>query len=117
MTARVRLSRARGWRLPADAVKIDRSTPWGNPFMVGEHGSAADCVEAYRAMLSGHSRAVGGPTIEAQRAYRAHFDAHWRDLVGKRLACWCALDRPCHADALAEAVATLQCRAEEAAHG
>lgn len=25
-----------------------------------------------------------------------------RELKGKRLACWCRLDQPCHADVLAE---------------
>jgi hypothetical protein len=34
VSARVQLSRARGWRMPADAIKIDRSTEWGNPFRI-----------------------------------------------------------------------------------
>jgi len=32
MPERIRLSRAKGWRMPEDAVKVDRSTPWSNPF-------------------------------------------------------------------------------------
>ncbi len=34
MTAphRVRLSRAKGWRMPENTVKVDRTTKWGNPF-------------------------------------------------------------------------------------
>ena len=112
MQGRLRLSRARGWRLPADAVKVDRSTPFGNPFVVGRFGTAAQCVEAYRALLSGRFAAVAEPSIEAQRIARARFLAHWRALVGKRLACWCAPDKPCHADVLAEAVEIL-CREEK----
>ncbi|WP_425065571.1 DUF4326 domain-containing protein [Reyranella sp.] len=29
---RIQLSRAKGWRMPANAVKVDRTTRWGNPF-------------------------------------------------------------------------------------
>ena len=32
MSERIRLSRQRGWRMPEGAVKVDRSTKWGNPF-------------------------------------------------------------------------------------
>jgi hypothetical protein len=30
--ARIQLSRAKGWRMPENTVKVDRSTRWGNPF-------------------------------------------------------------------------------------
>lgn len=112
MTERVRLSRAKGWRMPENAVKVDRSTKWGNPYVVGEHGTAADCVYAYRAMLSGYLRVVPAPPIETQQAYRAMLGRDYRELAGKRLACWCREGQPCHADALAEAVEIL-CRGEE----
>jgi hypothetical protein len=29
---RIQLSRAKGWRMPENTVKVDRSTKWGNPF-------------------------------------------------------------------------------------
>ncbi len=29
---RIQLARAKGWRMPPNAVKVDRSTRWGNPF-------------------------------------------------------------------------------------
>jgi len=38
MPSRIQLSRRRGWRLPATAVKVDRSTRWGNPFRIGDEG-------------------------------------------------------------------------------
>ena len=87
---RVRLSRAAGWRMPANTVKVDRSTSWGNPFRVGEKGidSPADSIRAYRAWLAAHP--------EVRRAARA-------SLSGKNLACWCPLEGPCHADALLRA--------------
>jgi hypothetical protein len=31
---RLRLSRRKGYRLPADAVKVSRQTRWGNPFAI-----------------------------------------------------------------------------------
>jgi hypothetical protein len=29
---RIRLSRQKGWRMPPNTVKVDRTTRWGNPF-------------------------------------------------------------------------------------
>lgn len=33
---RVQRSRQKGWRMPPNTVKVDRTTKWGNPFSVGE---------------------------------------------------------------------------------
>lgn len=85
MTARpirIRLSRARGWRMPPDTVKVDRTTRWGNPYVVGEDGDRARCVELYRELR--------------------HERGDLEELRGKNLACWCPLDVPCHADVLLE---------------
>lgn len=35
---RIRLSRAKGWRMPEGAIKVDRSTPFGNPWKCGAPG-------------------------------------------------------------------------------
>jgi len=88
---RVRLSRAAGWRMPANTVKVDRSTRWGNPFRPGEGGieTIEEAVGAYRKWLRGNP--------ELKRAART-------GLAGRNLACWCALDGPCHADVLLELV-------------
>lgn len=32
---RVQLRRTKGWQMPANTVKVDRSTRWGNPYLVG----------------------------------------------------------------------------------
>lgn len=34
---RVQLSRAKGWRMPPNTVKVDRTTKWGNPFNLKHH--------------------------------------------------------------------------------
>jgi hypothetical protein len=70
--------------MPPNTVKVDRTTKWGNPFVVGKDGDLARCVELYR---------------ELRRMAR-DID----ELRGKNLACWCPLDQPCHADVLLELV-------------
>jgi hypothetical protein len=91
---RVQLRRTKGWRMPPDTVKVDRSTPWGNPFVVGRDGDRAECVARFARVLAGDC------TSEAERARRARAVAKRGELKGKNLACWCALDAPCHGDAL-----------------
>lgn len=90
---RVRLSRAKGWRMPPNTVKVDRSTKWGNVYRVGQFKdfTAADAVEAFRFRLKEN----------------LHFDARGinasiGELRGKNLACWCKEGQPCHADVLLE---------------
>ena len=83
----MKLSRAAGWRMPANTVKVDRTTRWGNPFRAGEGGieTSEEAIRAYRQWL--------GRNPELKRAART-------ELAGRNLACWCALDGPCHADVL-----------------
>ena len=85
---RVRLSRARGARLPEDAVSVAWPTKWHNPYKPAQRSPEANAaaVEAYRHHLREHPELVEAARVE---------------LVGKRLACWCPLDLPCHADVLA----------------
>ena len=92
MPQRVRLSRRKGWRLPAGAVNVARPSRWGNPFRVGAPGipDAATAVAMYR-----HAVDAADPRIPAREQVRAA-------LRGKDLACWCPLDGPCHADVLLE---------------
>lgn len=106
---RIQLSRKKGWRMPEGAVKVDRTTRWGNPFLVSNAVAAGrfdvgakvggrwigvpsveDAVECFREMLK-----CEGQTADA-------FRAALPELRGKDLACWCALDAPCHADVLLE---------------
>lgn len=107
MPKRIQLRRAKGWRMPENAVKVDRSTKWGNPFTVaaaleaGYNGTDAElrgmCVDAFRRWLDGEYQ----PAIEPER--RAYILSHIDQLRGHDLGCWCPLDGPCHADVLLEA--------------
>jgi Domain of unknown function (DUF4326) len=99
MTHRVRLSRAKGWRMPPNTVKVDRSTKWGNPFIVGQHGDRAKCVQLFEYLLGGYL-CVSSDNVDQQRAYVKMARRDRRHLKGKHLACWCSLDAPCHADVL-----------------
>ena len=74
------------------AVRIDRRTPWGNPFAVGRDGSRRQVIARYRADLWRRIRA-GETAVEAVAA-----------LHGRDLACHCA-PLPCHGQVLARAAA------------
>jgi hypothetical protein len=102
---RVQLRRTKGWRMPPNTVKVDRTTMWGNRWRIGTHSNTL-------------GRAVE-TTTEAVDLYRRlmwkeqHHLAWVREsLGGKNLACWCRLDQPCHADVLLEiANRPLKCEA------
>lgn len=92
---RIQLRRLKGWRMPPNTVKVDRTTMWGNRWKVGTWSNTlgrpvettAEAVELYRKLL----------------LHKEHHRAWVREnLRGKNLACWCALDQPCHADVLLE---------------
>ena len=100
---RIRLRRSKGWRMPENAVKVDRRTKWGNPFKVGEDGTRAECVDLYRKLLGGFTCLTCKASIADQRAARDYLRQHIDQLRGRDLACWCPLDGPCHADILLEA--------------
>ncbi len=85
---RVQLSRRKGWRMPANTVKVCRPGKFGNPFVVGVDGTAAECVEKF-AMDIYHQNGRVGFEVDDVAALR-----------GKNLACWCKLGAPCHADVL-----------------
>lgn len=107
---RLQLSRAKGWQMPPNTVKVDRSTMWGNPFTVadcrdtGFRGTdaelAARCVEAFRVWLGPMWRNNWqGAESEAARSKILNGILTIR---GKNLACWCKPGAPCHADVLLE---------------
>lgn len=103
---RIQLSRVSGFRLQAaslalngrPAVKVDRTTRWGNPFRVGHPGGAYTAkVETRR-----HAWQLYASAVEEQPRLIA---AAREFLAGKNLACWCPLPAPgahdeCHAAVL-----------------
>lgn len=78
-------SRGRGSRLPVETVVVTRPTKWGNP-----HPLALGREEAVRRYYE---------DLRAGRLPVTPEDVR-RELRNRDLACYCALDVPCHADVL-----------------
>lgn len=97
---RITLSRAKGWKMPPNTVRVCRPGVWGNPFRAGEDGTAAECVAKYRtAMLSAIK---SGDTHPRHPPMPFGVPLYFGPLRGKNLACWCKQGEPCHADVLLE---------------
>ena len=99
---RIQRRRSKGWKMPDNTAYVGRPGPWGNPFIVGKHGTQAECVDLFRKMLGGFW-CLTMDNIDDQEASYDHIKAHIRELRGKNLACWCREGTPCHADVLIEA--------------
>lgn len=109
MPERVQMRRDRPWRRDhPDAVLVDRRGNWGNPFRVGIHGTAEECVAAYARLIGANGGGTFACTFPPCPSYADQLNAqmqardHIHELRGKDLACWCPLDQPCHADVLLE---------------
>lgn len=102
---RLQRSRKKGWRKPRGVVIVDRTSRWGNPFLVStmvrelgarrqsrstaglEAAARRLCVEAFKCALLGGRLPFSVADVE-------------RELRGKDLACWCPAEQACHADVL-----------------
>lgn len=106
MPVRHQLARAKGSRLPAGTVVVDRRSRWGNAWRV-----EYDLVEGWTVLdpMGGYLRfaarreAAGYAVAEYRAALEADLDAVREVrlvLAGQDVACWCGLDWPCHGDVL-----------------
>jgi len=116
---RLRLSRAKGFNLQEHsravnglpAVNCARPSRFGNPFTIAgcreagfggdDRAIAARCVEAFRVWIDTpfwQTNWQGQESENARDAIRSNIGG----IRGKNLACFCALDAPCHADVLLE---------------
>ena len=101
MAERIRLSRARGWRLPPGAVSVARPGKWGNPFIVGRDGTRLQSVAMFAILADGFIDCGGRLSVDEQLTLHRRIRRSIGELQGRDLACWCALDGgPCHADVL-----------------
>lgn len=71
--------------MPANTIYVGRPTMWGNYAADGSHATYA--VACFQRWVD----------TEASEAWKGRAKI---DLRGKNLACWCAIDQPCHADVL-----------------
>src|SRR5215471_17114006 len=93
---RVQLSRRKGWHMPPNTVKVDRTTRFGNPFRPGSPG-----IPDRRAAVASFERALRNGELTRGAAHSPFTPENIRaELRGKNLACWCPLDDACHADIL-----------------
>ncbi len=85
--------------MPANTMKVDRSTRWGNPFKVGENAlhpttkrqieveTREQAIELFALYLDSPA---GRPVATAATV----------ELRGSNLACWCKAGLSCHGDVL-----------------
>jgi len=108
---RVQRKRTKGWRMPEHTVYVGRPSRWGNPFQSAVPSPVPDSLGCQTVF------GMKSPALVTEMAvllfrhwllhWRARWPGHWEAYIAplreKQLACWCALDKPCHADVLAEA--------------
>lgn len=100
---RIQLSRKKGWRMPDNTLKVDRTTVWGNPYKAGVHCDHQHAVDCHRFLLTQGRPAKAAPEPDTSpMAYAETVTERIEELRGKNLACWCSLEDPCHADTLLE---------------
>lgn len=75
-------------RIPDDAVLIDRTTKWGNPFRIGKDGTRVQVIQKYENWIKNQ------PELLA--------DLH--ELKGHSLVCHCS-PKICHGNILVDLVA------------
>jgi hypothetical protein len=90
---RIQMQRTKGWRMPPNTVKVDRSTKWGNSYRPGG--------PVWRIKGIGKVRDHAEAVALFQRL-QAPLMTDIAQLRGKNLACWCKPGQPCHADVLLE---------------
>lgn len=102
MPKRIQRQRTKGWRLAdhsTTAVIVDRTSRWGNPYKIGQDGAVVGEVRMnYRLTASAAVWAFEHALCWGRLSFSVN-DVR-RELAGKDLVCWCALDQPCHAAVL-----------------
>jgi leucyl-tRNA synthetase len=82
--------------IPYD-VRIDRQTPWGNPYIMGGDGNRKMVVKKHldwlRKWLIDRDEVIYCyGTVEMSNKWQVE---HLDELVDKTIACWC-VPEPCH---------------------
>jgi hypothetical protein len=82
---RIQRKRTKGWKMPENAVYVGRPSKWGNPWEASNDERRKEVLIYYESYLK-----------QRLQDYPSFLDP----LKGKDLACWCPLDKPCHADVI-----------------
>lgn len=133
---RIQLSRRKGWRMPENTVKVDRTNrTFGNPFRIGGYFRIGDINPKAAFRMDWMERCIWKPediddalatgfTLIEDAATAVDFYRRLcatgtpsanmlENLRGKNLACWCKPGDPCHADVLLELANRPGARKEE----
>lgn len=94
---RVQRKRTKGWKMPENTVYVGRPGKFGNPFTIGCNASEfstnlPSCVSTVEEAVECYHYWIN-KTIMVRNDFL-------KPLKGKNLACFCPLDKPCHADIL-----------------
>jgi hypothetical protein len=110
---RIQRKRTKGWKMPENTVYVGRPTLWGNLWQAGGMVNEMVSNEWGHETPSWFGRKAGEIICDAADAVdmyrkwipdcaRRNVPLPFHELRGKNLACWCALNKPCHADVLLE---------------
>lgn len=107
---RIQLSRRKGFNLQKGSLELNgltavncaRPSIYGNPFIVGKHGTTAECVDLFEKLCAGFlCISIGDDEcIAAQERFikKAIPKIKAGALRGKNVACFCKLNKLCHCD-------------------
>lgn len=103
---RVQRKRTKGWRMPPRTRYVGRGTKWGNPHKVTHLHKRFYVSDGWRYDFMTKQKAAKF-SCELFRVYALKeliIDPHWLDELREfdALACWCALEDPCHVDVIIE---------------
>ena len=111
---RVQLKRTKGYKMPPNTKSVTRPGKFGNPYKIGMHNvwdikdmKTGKSLKDYLIKKNGENRyhdiedvlLAYKQKIKASQAMQRVIKHYLR---GKNLACFCPLDKPCHADILLE---------------
>jgi hypothetical protein len=100
---RIQRSRKKLFSMPENTIYVGRPSKWGNPFQITALVKREKAVELYKECILNNTMAYYYfDEIYATEMYN-HFkyiSENLHTLKGKNLACWCQLDKCCHADVL-----------------
>lgn len=107
---RIQRKRTKGWTMPENTIYVGRPTKWGNPFKISPGGFVM-LFDPRTGKWNKWSTTRKHDTNVVVELYKAWLTRkikmpEWlpipdiSELKGKDLACWCPLDKLCHADVL-----------------
>nr|WP_276976466.1 DUF4326 domain-containing protein [Ferrimicrobium acidiphilum] len=90
---RVRMMRSKGFRLPPNTKKVDRTTKAGNPYKL------KDCICDLIKGKHGHSRSDSVKLFREYARKRLEKEPDWLEPWRRRnVACFCLVSEECHGD-------------------